>query len=227
MPDTTGLEKPPSRRRPGRPVHSSGARVDGRLRLLEAAVEQFGHLGYEAVSLRALADKAGLDAALVVHHFGSKQQLWRAAVDAVAARYQPQLAVLEELLQAPGPLQQRVHDVIDFFIQHVSGHQGLFRFIQRELGYPGPRLQYLTRTLVEPCYALCEPLWQQAIAMKLLRSPHPAVFHFLLFGALSTTLGAAPMIAQLAGQEVDQTSIMRSLRVILQGHFPDGCADCL
>ena len=55
----------------------------------------------------------------------------------------------------------------------------------------------------------------------MLLSPHPAVFYFLLLGALSTTLGAVPMIAQLAGEEVDRQAILHSLRLILQGHFQD------
>ena len=29
------------------------------------------------------------------------------------------------------------------------------------------------------------------------------------------------MIAQLAGEEVDRQAILHSLRLILQGHFPD------
>ena len=99
--------------------------------------------------------------------------------------------------------------------------RALFRFIQRELGHSGPRLHYLTERLVQPCYAICAPLWQQAIEQRVLLSPHPAVFHFLLLGALSTTLGAVPMIAQLAGEEVDRQAILHSLRLILQGHFPD------
>ena len=195
-------------RRPGRPGSSAGE--DGRQRLLQAAEDVFASQGFEPASLRAIADLAGLDPALVSHHFGSKQRLWHAAVDAVAERQKPLL-----------PLLQRVHDAVDFFIDLAEQQRALFRFIQRELGHSGPRLHYLTERLVQPCYAICAPLWQQAIEQRVLLSPHPAVFHFLLLGALSTTLGAVPMIAQLAGEEVDRQAILHSLRLILQGHFPD------
>lgn len=48
-------------------------------RILGAAREAFGERGYEGASVRAIAGRAGVDAALVHHYFGSKQQLFLAA----------------------------------------------------------------------------------------------------------------------------------------------------
>lgn len=52
-------------------------------RIRDAAIEQFGHHGFN-VGLRAIADAAGVSAALVIHHFGSKQGLRKACDDYVA-----------------------------------------------------------------------------------------------------------------------------------------------
>src|ERR1700758_4479430 len=52
-------------------------------RIRGAAIEQFGHRGFN-VGLRAIADAAGVSAALVIHHFGSKQGLRKACDDHVA-----------------------------------------------------------------------------------------------------------------------------------------------
>ncbi|WP_328344278.1 TetR/AcrR family transcriptional regulator [Streptomyces violaceus] len=54
--------------------------LTGRARLREAALELFAERGFEATSTRAVAAAAGLSAALVTRHFGSKEGL-RAAVD--------------------------------------------------------------------------------------------------------------------------------------------------
>ncbi len=53
--------------------------TDTRGRILGAAREAFGERGYEGTSVRAIAGRAGVDAALVHHYFGSKQQLFIAA----------------------------------------------------------------------------------------------------------------------------------------------------
>ncbi|OBA76890.1 TetR family transcriptional regulator [Mycobacterium sp. 1554424.7] len=48
-------------------------------RIRDAAIEQFGQHGF-GVGLRAIAEAAGVSAALVIHHFGSKEGL-RSACD--------------------------------------------------------------------------------------------------------------------------------------------------
>jgi AcrR family transcriptional regulator len=52
-------------------------------RIRDAAIEQFGQHGF-GVGLRAIAEAAGVSAALVIHHFGSKDGLRKACDDFVA-----------------------------------------------------------------------------------------------------------------------------------------------
>jgi AcrR family transcriptional regulator len=52
-------------------------------RIRDAAIEQFGERGFD-VGLRAIADAAGVSAALVIHHFGSKDGLRQACDDYIA-----------------------------------------------------------------------------------------------------------------------------------------------
>jgi AcrR family transcriptional regulator len=59
-------------RRPGDPAVTKQA-------ILDAARELFGELGFDRATIRAIAARAGVDPALVHHHFGSKQSLFVAA----------------------------------------------------------------------------------------------------------------------------------------------------
>ncbi|UQX09710.1 TetR/AcrR family transcriptional regulator [Candidatus Mycobacterium methanotrophicum] len=52
-------------------------------RIRDAAIEQFGEHGF-GVGLRSIAEAAGVSAALVIHHFGSKDGLRSACDDYVA-----------------------------------------------------------------------------------------------------------------------------------------------
>ncbi|KRE30037.1 TetR family transcriptional regulator [Mycobacterium sp. Soil538] len=49
--------------------------------ILAAARTRFGADGYERTTLRAIAGDVGVDPALVIRYFGSKQQLFAAAAD--------------------------------------------------------------------------------------------------------------------------------------------------
>jgi AcrR family transcriptional regulator len=66
----------PNRKRPGRPPGTS----DTRDRILSTARELFARNGIGNTSIRAIASGAGVDAALVHHYFGTKEQLFAAAV---------------------------------------------------------------------------------------------------------------------------------------------------
>jgi AcrR family transcriptional regulator len=51
-------------------------------RILDAAARAFLTAGYERTTIRGVAAAAGVDAGLVMHYFGSKQELYRQVIDA-------------------------------------------------------------------------------------------------------------------------------------------------
>jgi AcrR family transcriptional regulator len=65
------------RKRPGRPPGTS----DTRGRILECARDLFARNGIDKTSIRAIAKDAGVDPALVHHYFGTKTELFAAAID--------------------------------------------------------------------------------------------------------------------------------------------------
>ncbi|MFF0220474.1 TetR/AcrR family transcriptional regulator [Streptomyces vinaceus] len=70
------------RRGPGRPRHDEAEEGPGtqeRIRL--AAREVFAERGYDKTSVRGIAKVAGVDPALVHHYFGSKDDLFAAAIE--------------------------------------------------------------------------------------------------------------------------------------------------
>ncbi len=58
-------------------------------RIRDAAIEQVGQHGF-SVGVRAIAEAAGVSAALVIHHFGSKDGLRKACDDYIAEEIRSQ-----------------------------------------------------------------------------------------------------------------------------------------
>ncbi|MET8219765.1 TetR/AcrR family transcriptional regulator [Streptomyces hirsutus] len=103
VPDTsaTAPDTPPDRhgavpRRRGRPPRTESA--DTRDRILDAAREEFSERGYDKTSVRGIAKSAGVDSALVHHYFGTKEQVFEAAVEVAFA---PVLKGRQAVLDAP------------------------------------------------------------------------------------------------------------------------------
>ncbi|MFJ8754357.1 TetR family transcriptional regulator [Streptomyces sp. NPDC102441] len=94
---TPGADGPAPRRR-GRPSRTAGATgPDAKARILEAARTEFAERGYDKTSIRGVARAAGVDAALVHHYFGTKDELFAAAIE---LSFEPAL-VLPQVLGGP------------------------------------------------------------------------------------------------------------------------------
>ncbi|MER7177388.1 TetR family transcriptional regulator [Streptomyces mesophilus] len=70
------------RRGRGRPSRTEAESGPGaRDRILAAAREQFSERGYDKASIRSIAKAAGVDSALVHHYFGTKDEVFEAAIE--------------------------------------------------------------------------------------------------------------------------------------------------
>ena len=59
---------------------------DTRRRVLNAALDLFGSLGFEATSTRMLAERAGVNLPAIQYYFGSKEGLYRAVIQQIVDR---------------------------------------------------------------------------------------------------------------------------------------------
>ena len=91
----TEAPDPTARRRGRRPRTES---ADTRDRILTVAREEFSERGYEKTSVRGIAKAAGVDSALVHHYFGTKEQVFEAAIEVAFA---PALNAPEALAEGP------------------------------------------------------------------------------------------------------------------------------
>jgi AcrR family transcriptional regulator len=134
----------------GEPVRRGGRRPGPsgtREAILAAASRHFAQHGYDRASLRGIAAEAGVDQKLIAHFFGSKQQLFVAAVglpfnpgevlpailagdpDSVGERL---AAVLVEVLEQP-ELHQRLTGVVRAAASEPEVGRMLREFLTREL----------------------------------------------------------------------------------------------
>jgi len=126
----------------------------GRERILAAAIRSFSEAGYEGTTTAGVAREAGVTQPLVHHHFGSKEGLWRAAMDALFAN-------VERVAAAPADASpaDRLLVVTEQFVRFVADHPEVTRIIAREGASRSRRLEYLvTRYLREPFRQVVEAI---------------------------------------------------------------------
>ncbi len=107
-------------------------------RIRDAAIEQWGEQGF-TVGLRSIAEAAGVSAALVIHHFGSKEGLRKACDDYVA-----------EEIRSGKSASLQTKDPADWFAQMA------------EIESYAPLMAYLVRSM-QSGSDLAKMLWQRMI----------------------------------------------------------------
>jgi AcrR family transcriptional regulator len=118
--------------------------------LLDLALDIFADVGFEGASVRELCRRLSVSHNLVHERFGSKDQLWQAAV---AHGFQ-ELAVTLASAAAhapPDPL-DRLRAVLTRYVEAIAARPALIRIINHEATHPGPRLDHLYRVYLRPAH---------------------------------------------------------------------------
>jgi AcrR family transcriptional regulator len=71
-----------------------------RRRILEAAIETFASVGYDAAHTRLLAERANIKLPAISYYFGSKEGLFAAAIEHIAGQFEQHMAAVGERVQA-------------------------------------------------------------------------------------------------------------------------------
>ena len=100
----------PEQTRPGRRRGRRPGGADTRAQLLDAARAEFADRGYEGATVRAIAERAGVDAAMVNHWFGGKEALFTASLDILV---DPAMLIKDVL---PGPPERLAWRIVPQFL---------------------------------------------------------------------------------------------------------------
>lgn len=156
-------------------------RLEKRQQVLEAAIELFAGRGFDGTSLPAITAACGVPVPLIVYHFGSKQQLWRDAVDEIYQRFQADFEARTTQAAAAGPGYYR--DRIAAYIHAIAAHPQYMRMLFQEGTQETPRLAWLVERHQAPFTARLTALIERAQTEGLLPRVDPVHLKFLLSGA--------------------------------------------
>ena len=121
-------------RKPGRP--SSKGSFDSRQALIDAARELFAGNGYDEVSIKRIADAAGVNPAMIQYHFKGKSGLLETAFDEAIA---PVVAELGTLSSRGGRIDLGL--VFDIYMRTMAANPWLPKMILQHVLPEGGRLQ--------------------------------------------------------------------------------------
>lgn len=161
-----------------------------RKRVLDAAIEVFAEVGYEAAHTRLLAERAGVKLPAISYYFGSKEGLFRAVIEHITAQFEGNMAPASERVRAVLDSAEASHEellqflceLLDTFVGTMlsSTHPESWRMIlgraeNENSAALEPLHSCIRRLTAEPCKALIarlmgelegeEMTWMRAVAI--------------------------------------------------------------
>ena len=130
-------------------------RPDRQQAILLAAEKLFAQRGYHAVTIRQIAEEAGVPLALVAYYYGPKQDLFHAVFAHWSHTIDERLAALDATPQDPDD-PQTLQRIVEAFVAPVirmrSSPEGQFyaQLVGRELAYHGEESDRVLRDFFDP-----------------------------------------------------------------------------
>lgn len=136
--------------RPGNAPSQRGEQM--RNTILIEALNAFAEYGYEAMSVRELTRRLNVSHNIVHHHFGSKKDLWRAAVEFGIKHSRDELLSIYKRAEEEGASDpnQVISDTITQGIYLFAQFPALPKIIAIESSMPSERLDFLFDEFVKP-----------------------------------------------------------------------------
>src|SRR6201987_5916848 len=154
--------------------------------ILDAAIAEFAERGFEGASIRAIADRLGLQHPLITYHYRSKDILWRAAAEHAFAQIRAGWDIAAPEESDLSPLARLRHEYTTLF-RYTVAFPEFHRFMRQETLTNNPRLKWAAETVLAPLLGRLLPQIVEAQKQGLLPAVDPILFHYMMV-SLSATL---------------------------------------
>ncbi len=134
---------------------------DSRIRLIEAATPLFAQKGFAGVSIRELAEAAGVNSALISYHFGGKEGLYEAVLEG-------QFAPVANAINAAGSFELSPSERIAYYAKAVNAaHKQspyLIRFMHGEMINPTICFETVVKKYIGKIFGLLTTAFVDGVA---------------------------------------------------------------
>jgi AcrR family transcriptional regulator len=170
-------------------------------RVLDSALTHFAGRGFEAASTREIAAGAGVTHAVIRLHFGSKEKLWRAAVDHLFTR------MALEMAPGPGePLLQEGRAGLESFarryVRYCARHPEHARLMLQESMHKNGLLDYAVKKHIAPSHHFMHDAVKTAVAGGVLHKVSPISFIYIMSAASQAVFALSEEARAIYGVDV-------------------------
>jgi TetR/AcrR family transcriptional regulator len=183
--------------------------IETRTAILNAAIAEFAERGFEGASIRAIADRLGLQHPLITYHFCSKDILWRAAAEHAFAQIRSEWDISASDDSDLSPLARLRHEYTTLF-RYTVAFPEFHRFMRQETLTNNPRLKWVAETVLVPLLDRLIPQISAAQKQRLLPAVDPILFHYMMVSLTATLSGFGPEMQVTSGLSSEDPKVVEA-----------------
>lgn len=198
----------------GSPRRSTVVAEATRELILQAAEIEFANRGFARARLEDIAEPVGITRAAIIYHFGDKQALYAAVLDAT---FTALAARIRAALEADAPHAERVERLIGAWVDYAAERPTLARLFIREVADSQRELAPEIRQLVDPMFSLVTEGIEKGQAEGAFRKVDPALVVSILAGATVWFVTNAPLLGGEETRRLPKEEVFSAFRQELIG----------
>ncbi|HKY92154.1 MAG TPA: TetR/AcrR family transcriptional regulator [Nevskiaceae bacterium] len=185
---------------------------DTRTALLTTALEAFASVGYQAMSVRELTRSLDVSHNIVHHHFKSKRDLWRMALDYGMADARREIVQMYEAaaVDVGADPEEAVRQMVKAAVQLFARYPSLARIIAHESAQGGERLDVLFEDYIGPTAKALQHFLQSLHKTKNLRKIDPHFVTLFIISGVSSLFTHSSLAAKLGVQDAKSEAVVNA-----------------
>ena len=180
-----------------------------RTAILEAALAEFAEKGFEAASIRRIAERTGFQHPLIMYHYPSKDLLWQAVAEDTFERIRLEWEASASVQAELSPLEQLRAEYRALFL-HTAKFPEFHRFMRQEAATDNPRLQWVAQNVLKPLIDRLLPQIKAAQAAGHLPPVEPILFHYMMVSLTATLSEFGPEMRVTRRLSADRPEITQA-----------------
>jgi len=169
--------------------------------IVQTALECFALHGFEGASTRSIATAAGVNQGLIPYYFGTKQTLWREAVDQAFAELHAAIGGIESFVGSAASV-ENVARFIRRYVAFVAARPEFVLMMNEEGKRDGPRMRWIVDRHVRPVFEpIAKVLSEVGANANFPSSIDPIHLTYIFVGAVAMIFHQAPECRRVAGYD--------------------------
>ena len=175
-----------------------------RQKLLNVAIREFSERGFDAVTVRDIEMRAGVQRNLLSYHFGGKEGIWKAAATHVLTRLQEFSEAREELVQDLSP-RERVAYTLRSYVRFAATYPEFHRLMIQEGKHDSWRIEWLVDNFLRSGMERLREALEDDLGLKREDFVH---WYYMFVGGGALIFSMAPEAKRLFDIDVNDSEVL-------------------